>query len=76
MKFVKLSKIILNLTPTQILIELSSNINHKNISSINQNKINIFQKYIGSDYKIRPYFLNTLDCGLEQNSLMVNFERL
>ena len=66
-------------SPKQIMIELSSNINHINISSVNQKKIGLFQKYIGSDYKIRQYFINTnKDCGLEQNrnSFIVNFERL
>jgi hypothetical protein len=63
-------------TPNQILIELSSNINHKKISEVNKKKIWLFQKYIGNDYNIRPYFINTIDCGLEQNrnSLMVIFE--
>jgi site-specific DNA-cytosine methylase len=62
-------------SPTHIMIELPSNINHKSLGEKNLEKIGLLEKVLGKDYIREEYAFNTKKYGLNQNrrSYIVRF---
>ena len=62
-------------SPTHIMIELPSNINHSSLGTHNKRKIGLLEEVLGKDYIREEYAFNTKKYGLKQNrrSYIVRF---
>ena len=62
-------------SPTHIMIELPSNINHSSLGTHNLEKIGLLEAVLGTDYIREEYAFNTKKYGLKQNrrSYIVRF---